>query len=348
MIISAIGAWLVFMVIAVSSGVLREAMLTAWLEEQAAHQVGTLLVSLLIAVVIVRFIKVLRPAPLSALGIGAAWVAMTVAFEFGVFHFILDHPISELLADYNLGAGRLWLLILLTELVTPWLAARRGYAANSLPCSKPHDTSISPKAPLPDKYRREIDHEEIASLPIRSYEGEVRLVNSVPALAEAMLDIRQERVLGFDTETRPAFNKGGSYPPSLVQIATANRVYLLQLPQLDCSSALAEIMANPCIIKTGVALAGDIAQLKKLYPLEVAGVVDLGHIARRHGNKQTGLRNLTALFLGWRMAKGAKTTNWSQPQLSATQIGYAATDAWASRELYLCFENLGLLSRTGD
>jgi ribonuclease D len=54
------------------------------------------------------------------------------------------------------------------------------------------------------------------------------------------------------------------------------------------------------------------------------------------------------LFLGWRIAKGAKTTNWSTPQLSATQIGYAATDAWASRELYLCIERLDLIAQTGD
>jgi ribonuclease D len=54
------------------------------------------------------------------------------------------------------------------------------------------------------------------------------------------------------------------------------------------------------------------------------------------------LRNLAALFLGWRIAKGAKTTNWSTPQLSPSQIGYAATDAWVSRELYLCFQRLGL------
>ncbi len=69
---------------------------------------------------------------------------------------------------------------------------------------------------------------------------------------------------------------------------------------------------------------------------------DIGLIAKRHGNPQTGLRNLAALYLGWRIAKGARTTNWSAPHLTTAQIGYAATDAWVSRELYLCFERLGL------
>lgn len=197
---------------------------------------------------------------------------------------------------------------------------------------------------LPEAFRRTISREEIASLPIRRYGGEIAVVNTPAALATAMQDIRQERVLGFDTETRPAFTKGESYLPCLVQVATARRVYLLQLEQLDCSQAVAELLANPHIVKAGVALAGDVGQLKRLFPFEAAAVVDIGHIARRHGNKQTGLRNLAALFLGWRIAKGMKTTNWSIPQLTTTQISYAATDAWASRELYLCFQRLGLVA----
>ena len=159
-----------------------------------------------------------------------------------------------------------------------------------------------------------------------------------------MADLRQERVVGFDTETRPSFHKGEDYLPCLVQLATARRVYLWQLQRLDFSHALAELLGNPDLIKTGVALAGDIGQLKRLFRLQSAAVVDLGHVARRHGNRQTGLRNLAALFLGARIPKGARTTNWSVPRLSPAQIRYAATDAWAGRELYLCFEKLGLLA----
>ena len=65
-------------------------------------------------------------------------------------------------------------------------------------------------------------------------------------------------------------------------------------------------------------------------------------LAKRHGLKQTGVRNLTRLLLGLRILKGTKTSNWARPQLSAQQITYAATDAWACRELYLCFQKLGL------
>jgi len=198
--------------------------------------------------------------------------------------------------------------------------------------------------PAPSGLPGAITREEIADLPIRRYEGRVQLVASPESLAEAMADIRQERVLGLDTETRPAFRKGESYLPSLVQVATAGAVYLFQLKKVDCASALAEFLANPDIIKSGVALAHDLRQLRQLYPIEPVSVFDMGLIARRHGIPQTGLRNLAGIFLGFRIAKGNRTSNWAAANLSPAQISYAATDAWASRELYLEFEQIGLLA----
>jgi ribonuclease D len=189
-----------------------------------------------------------------------------------------------------------------------------------------------------------ISRESVADLPIRRYEGTVRLVATPDDLAQAMADIRQERVVGLDTETRPAFSKGESYLPSLVQVATAGAVYLFQLQRVDCSVALAEMLAAPGIVKAGVALAHDLRQLNLLFPIAPVAVLDLGSVARRHGIRQTGLRNLAGLFLGFRIAKGNRTSNWANPRLNAAQIGYAAMDAWASRALYLHFEGLGMLA----
>ncbi len=193
-----------------------------------------------------------------------------------------------------------------------------------------------------------ISREELAALPIRRYEGKVLLVATADGLERAMADIRQEQVLGFDTETRPAFTKGESYLPCLVQIATARAVYLFQLQQIDCSAALVELLADPGIIKTGVALAHDLSQLKQLFPVTPSSVIDLGRIARGQGVKQTGLRNLAGILMGFRITKGTRTSNWAAARLSPAQISYAATDAWASRELYLRFKQLGLLANGHD
>ena len=72
-------------------------------------------------------------------------------------------------------------------------------------------------------------------------------------------------------------------------------------------------------------------------------MLDVGVAARRAGLKQTGVRNLAGIALGFRIPKSASTSNWAAPRLSPAQIAYAATDAWVCRELFLCFERLGLL-----
>jgi ribonuclease D len=191
---------------------------------------------------------------------------------------------------------------------------------------------------------RSISREDLASLPVRRYEGAVSLPATLKELEQARADIRQERVVGFDTETRPSFSKGQSHLPCVVQAATARAVYLFQLSRLDVFPALVELLASPQVIKTGVGLAHDLRQLERVFPFTVANVLDLGVVARRRGLGQTGVRNLAGMLLGFRIPKGNSTSNWAAPRLSPAQIAYAATDAWACRELYLRFESLGLLT----
>ena len=120
-------------------------------------------------------------------------------------------------------------------------------------------------------------------------------------------------------------------------------VYLFQLARLDASSVLAPLLAAAATVKAGVGLAEDLRQLRAMFDFTPAAIVDLGSIARRHGLERSGVRSLAALFLGIRIPKGTKTSNWAAPRLSRAQIAYAATDAWVCRELYLKFEELRLL-----
>ncbi len=108
--------------------------------------------------------------------------------------------------------------------------------------------------------------------------------------------------------------------------------------------ALTELLVSPHIVKVGVSLAGDLRELNAVFPFEARNTLDLGVVARSHGFAQTGVRNLAGIFLGYRVPKGARTSNWAAPRLTPAQITYAATDAWICRELYLSFENRGLLN----
>lgn len=200
-----------------------------------------------------------------------------------------------------------------------------------------------PGVGLPPEFGRSVSREDVNQLPIRRYAGSVHLVATPTDLQHAMKDILQESVVGFDTETRPAFKPGESYLPSLVQFATAGAVYLLQMRHENLFDATRDVLSSPNVMKVGVSVTDDVRALKKLFAFDEESMLDLGTVAKRHGLKQTGVRNLAAMFLGVRIPKGAKTTNWAARTLTREQIAYAATDAWTCRELYVRFKELGIV-----
>src|SRR4051794_40970382 len=91
---------------------------------------------------------------------------------------------------------------------------------------------------LPAGYPLLLSKEALALLPVRRYEGEVVLVESARDMDRAWEDLAREPVVGWDTETRPAFKVGESYLPSLVQAATANAVYIFPLARMDFNAVL--------------------------------------------------------------------------------------------------------------
>lgn len=184
--------------------------------------------------------------------------------------------------------------------------------------------------------------EEINAMPLRHYEGPVEVVRTAEGWARAEEDMRRDGILGFDTETRPTFRKGKLNAPSLIQIATAGTVYLIQLAWLPFGEACAALLASPDIIKAGVSIGDDMRALARLHPFTAAGLVDLGQVARAHRLPNQGLRTLAASLFGWRISKGSQCSNWSLMDLSPRQVEYAATDAWIGRCIYLRLRELGL------
>jgi ribonuclease D len=188
-----------------------------------------------------------------------------------------------------------------------------------------------------------LSREQVNELPIRRYEGEVRIVATHADVEQAAADFAAERVVGFDTETRPSFRVGERHPPALAQVASARAVYLFPLQRMDFSATLGALLSSKTTVKAGVGLPDDLRQLASAFAFTPQAMVDLGAVARRHKLEKSGVRALAALFLGFRIPKGAKTSNWATRELSPQQVAYAATDAWACRELYLKFEALNLL-----
>ena len=187
-----------------------------------------------------------------------------------------------------------------------------------------------------------LSKEEINLLPIQAWEGPVVLVREEKTLADALEKLRQEPVLGFDTETRPTFTKGKTCRPALIQLATADTAYLIQLTHLPFSEDIAELLSSPRVLKVGVAIHDDMKALARIHPFQAYGVVDLAVMARARGIQAQGLRTLAANLLGFRISKSAQCSNWENHELTPQQIKYAATDAWVGRELYFHMLRMGV------
>jgi ribonuclease D len=187
-------------------------------------------------------------------------------------------------------------------------------------------------------FDRRMSKDEINGCPIKRWNGRTSVIRNKDDLVTAVDRLAGHNLLGFDTETRPAYTKGESYLPSILQLASNDEVFIFQLKHLGLAKPLREILADAAIIKAGVSLDYDIRELKKLSHFKAAGFMDLGNLAKKAGIKNHGLRGLAAVFLSIRISKGAQTSNWSKDVLTRQQIQYAATDAWVGRKLYLAQE----------
>jgi hypothetical protein len=123
----AVVIWLLQLAFAVVNGVVREGVLLPYLGPGTGHVVSTFFLCAAILIITLLTIGWIAPATTaSALRLGLLWVGLTLAFEFGAGHYLFGHPWERLLADYDVAAGRIWPLVLVTTLLAPVLARRLG------------------------------------------------------------------------------------------------------------------------------------------------------------------------------------------------------------------------------
>lgn len=198
------------------------------------------------------------------------------------------------------------------------------------------------------EWTRKLSREEINQLPVTRWDGPIRLIRGDKDVEDAVAMLEHEKVLGFDTETRPAFRKGENYSPALLQLACSDAVYLFRLKGIGRFDSLARLLSDPTIRKVGVGLDYDVRALQALFPFQAQGFVDVGDVARKSMIASQGLRSLAAHLFGWRISKRAQCSNWDNAELKKFQLVYAATDAWISREIFLFLMERGLCTGCGD
>ena len=186
-------------------------------------------------------------------------------------------------------------------------------------------------------FKKTILPEEIEALGLVSFPGEIHVI-SRPGwdFTKALLYLRKQKVIGFDTESRPCFGPGQrNNGTALLQLSGPDRAYLFRVQKLGMRRRLCSILANPNIIKVGAASHDDVHGLQHYAAFKERSFVDLQKIVWEWGINEKSVKKMAAIILGVRISKKEQLSNWEAETLSEGQKKYAATDAWICREMYL-------------
>ncbi len=153
-------------------------------------------------------------------------------------------------------------------------------------------------------FKSKITKEELGSLEIKGYEGKITIVNEDLKVADAVAHLEQYKVLGFDTETRPAFKKGKRYETALLQLASADEVFLFQLQKLSKFEGLQRLLNDKKIVKVGAAISDDVKELNHYFPANRDSYVELQQLVKEFGIEDISLKKMAAIVLGFRISKG--------------------------------------------
>lgn len=183
-------------------------------------------------------------------------------------------------------------------------------------------------------FQATITNEQTAALCAAQFGGEIVVVDTDRAVAEACKDLSSHAVIGFDTETRPSFRVGVTNRVALLQLSTPVRCYLFRLCRIRFDRTIVRLLEDGNMLKIGVAVSGDLAALHQLKRFREAGFIDLQSIAADWGVEEKSLRKMSALILGMRISKAQRLSNWEAANLTPQQQMYAATDAWVCAKIY--------------
>jgi sensor histidine kinase YesM len=111
--------------IAMLNGLFREHYLAQHLGNQATLIVSGISLSMLVVIITyICFPLIAGHTGHVYRAIGLQWVIMTLMFEFLLGYYVMGRNLTEILQVFNLARGDLFLLVLISSLVSPYLVAR--------------------------------------------------------------------------------------------------------------------------------------------------------------------------------------------------------------------------------
>ena len=188
--------------------------------------------------------------------------------------------------------------------------------------------------------KRRINELELVTFP-----GKIVVVVSRDEAGRCVDYLLSQPVLGFDTETRPAFQRGVHYKCSLLQVADEYCCFLFRLNHLGLTPDLIRLLEDTTVTEVGLSWSNDITSLRGVGEFNPGTFVELQDMAREMGIEDQSLVKLYANIMGGHISKRERLSNWEQDILRDSQKRYAAIDAWACVKLY---NEMQRLKETGD
>lgn len=182
-----------------------------------------------------------------------------------------------------------------------------------------------------------ITKQEIAGMPLETFPGRIIVVETESEARKAVAYLRSLKVIGFDTETKPAFRKGQKNKVALLQLSGNEYCFLFRLNIIGFPECLIELLRDEEVLKIGLSIKDDYATMQRLANFVPAGFVELQHFVRKYDIGEASLQKIYALLFQKKISKSQRLTNWEASTLTEGQKKYAATDAWACVRIY---ENL--------
>ena len=188
-------------------------------------------------------------------------------------------------------------------------------------------------------FQKTISKEELSEMPREVFEGRIVVVDTEEGLTEALTYLSSYPEIGFDTETRPSFQKNSYRKMSLIQLSTDDVCFLIRLNKFrKLPRILESFLKNKAIKKIGLSLRDDFNGLQGFTKISPHNFIDLQQYVQPFGIDEMSLQKIYAILFGKRISKSKQLSNWDAMLLTEPQKRYAALDAWSCLRIYQFLE----------
>ena len=186
------------------------------------------------------------------------------------------------------------------------------------------------------EYQPTIDKKLISEMPKVTFPGRIIIIYSAEEARKAVAYLNRCEVVGVDTETRPSFKKGKINDVAMLQISTRDTCFLFRLNRIGIPDFLEEFLLND-VLKIGLSLRDDFNMLRRANKKDprIGNWIELQDYVGRFGIEEKSLQKIYAILFGKKISKSQRLSNWEADVLTEAQQQYAATDAWATLEIYM-------------